>query len=382
MIKLSTFYSNEKGKTFDKEYFLKTHLPLAKSAWGTALKKQEIDFGLSGRGAAVPPPYVAVIHLYFDSIEAIQSAIGPQHQTLEQQTSKFTDIQPVMQLSMVATDASPHETIEEEPSQTAAYVALCRALSFKDQRADIRGHDSLAHLFVSDDGRKTLESADSVRRGIAFSAQIYGMLVARTAFFDAKFTEAIAAGKRQIVLLGAGYDTRAYRFSSVLNGVTIYEMDISSTQNRKLSILRGAEVEIPSQVKFVPINFKTEKIRDVLLKHGFDPSVPTMFLWEGVTYYLTESVFRSTLQELQSLAPAGSAVCFDYLTLKQESGRMAEPVQFWISPESLVELLSSLRMTIVEHINPQEMEKRYLSLSDGTVAEKAFDVYRFVNAAV
>jgi methyltransferase (TIGR00027 family)/uncharacterized protein (TIGR02118 family) len=382
VIKMSAFYPNEEGKTFDKDYFLKTHVPLAEKAWGTALKKTEIDFGISGQGAGVPPPYIAVVNLYFDSIEAIQAAIGPQHRELAQQTSTFTNIQPTMQLSMIASDHSPEDTIEEKPSQTAAYVALCRALSFRDQRADIKGPDSLAHLFVSDDAKKTLESPESIRRGIAFTAPIFGMLVARTAFFDTKFKEALAGGIRQIVLLGAGYDTRAYRLSTLLTDAVIFELDISSTQNRKLDILRGAGVPIPRQVKFAPINFKTENIKDVLLKHGFNPSAATMFLWEGVTYYLTENVFRDTLKVIKSAAPKGSSVCFDYMTIKRESGRMAEPFQFWIKPEAIAEYLSSQDMAIVEHINPQEMEKRYLSLADGTVAEKAFGVYCFVHATV
>jgi methyltransferase (TIGR00027 family)/uncharacterized protein (TIGR02118 family) len=380
MIKMSMFYPNEEGKTFDKEYFMKTHKPLAEKAWGTALKKIEIEFGMSGQGAGVPPPYIAIISLYFDSIEAIQASIGPQHRELAQQTACFTAIQPIMQLSMVATDHSADDTIEEKPSQTAAYVALCRALSFRDERSDIKGPDSMAHLFLSEDGKKTLKDADSIRRGISFGAPIFGMLVARTAFFDAKFKEALSSGIQQIVLLGAGYDTRAYRFSSMLNDARVYELDISSTQNRKRNILLDAHIEIPPQVKFVSINFKNEKISDVLLKNGFNRSAPTLFLWEGVTYYLTETVFRETLTLLKSFAAKGSAVCFDFQTIKRESGRMAEPFQFWIKPEALCDSLLAEGFTIVEHLDPMEMEKRYLSLADGSIAEKAFEAYCFVHA--
>jgi uncharacterized protein (TIGR02118 family) len=154
MIKTSVFYPYDKEKTFDKEYFMKTHIPFVEKVWGASLRKIEIDIGVSGQGPAIPPLYVAIVHLYFDSIQSIQAAIGPQHQELMQQTSNFTDIKPIMQLSMVATDHSPDETIEEKPSQTAAYVAFCRALSFRDQRAEIRGPDSLAHLFIPEETRK------------------------------------------------------------------------------------------------------------------------------------------------------------------------------------------------------------------------------------
>lgn len=376
---MSALFPNTEGCSFDKEYFIKTHIPMTEKAWGTALKKFEIDIGLSGQGAGVPPPYIAIVNLYFDSIEAIQSAIGPQHKELAQLTAQFTTIKPIFQLSMVASGNSSDQTIEEKPSQTAAYVALCRALSFRDERTDIKGHDSLAHLFVSDDGKKALESADSITRGIKFCAPIYGTLVARTAFFDLKFQNAITDGIRQIVLLGAGYDTRAYRFSSMLSNATVYELDIPTTQKRKLDILRDANIKIPPQVKYVRINFKNESIKETLLKSGFDPTLQTLVLWEGVTYYLTETVFRETLSELKSFITKGSSICFDYLTKKWESGRIGEPFLFWISPEALCENLSSHDYKVIEHITPSDMEKRYLSLADGTVAEKAIDVYQFVN---
>ena len=380
MIKISVFYPNEEGKRFDKEHFLNIHIPLVEKAWGTSLKKKEIDIGVSGQGPNTPAPFVLVVHLYFDSIEAIQSAWGPQHQKLAQQTPEFTDIKPISQLSTVATDQSPDNTIEDKPSRTAAYVAFCRALSFRDERIDIKGPDSLAHLFISDELKKTLKNADSIRRGISFSSQIFGTLVARTAFFDDIFKKAIADGIRQIVLLGAGYDTRAYRFGSALKDATIYEMDIISTQNRKRTILREAGIVNPQHVKYVNINFKTENIKDTLLKHGFDSSIPTIFLWEGVTYYLTEEIFSNTLKVVKSFAPSGSSICFDYQARQRESVATGEPFQFWISPEALNDRLLTQGIEILDHINNNEMEKRYLTLSDGTIAEKASDVYHFVHA--
>ena len=382
MIKLSTFYPNGEGRSFDKEYFMKTHLPLAEKSWGTALRRIEVDFGIGGHGPGVPPPFIAVIHLYFDSFDSFQAAVGPQHRELAQQTSRFTDIKPVVQVSAVATEQSPADSLVEKPSQTAAYVALCRALSFRDERAAIKGPDALAHLFVSENGKKSLENADAVRRGIAFTAPLYGMMVARTAFFDMKFREAVEGGIRQIVLLGAGYDTRACRFSSLLGDTAVHELDIRSTQGRKLEILRGAGIAIPPQVRHTAIDFTSESIGDVLLKNGFDRSIPALFLWEGVTCYLAENVFRDTLEGVQSFASKGSAVCFDYHTAKRESLVTAEPFRFWIKPEALVEYLSAQGFTVLDHLDSREMEKRFLTLPDGSTAEKAFDEFRFVHAGM
>ena len=100
---------------------------LAEKAWGSALKKKEVDFGICGFGAGTLPAFTAVVHLYFDSIESFQSAYGPQHRELEKQTSNFTDIIPIGQVSTIASSATQDESIEKSPSRTAAYVAYCRA---------------------------------------------------------------------------------------------------------------------------------------------------------------------------------------------------------------------------------------------------------------
>ena len=79
MLKVSVLYPRTEGGKFDMEYFLRQHLPLVDKAWGAALIKKEIDAGLSGPGPGTPPTYVAAAHLYFDSIESFQAALGPQH---------------------------------------------------------------------------------------------------------------------------------------------------------------------------------------------------------------------------------------------------------------------------------------------------------------
>jgi uncharacterized protein (TIGR02118 family) len=101
MLRVSVFYPNTEGGTFDMEYFLRQHLPSVDKAWGAALIRKEIDAGLSGPGPGTPPTYVAVAHLYFDSIESFQAALGPQHKELEKDARNFTDIKPTIQVSKI-----------------------------------------------------------------------------------------------------------------------------------------------------------------------------------------------------------------------------------------------------------------------------------------
>ncbi len=101
MLKLSVFYQYTEGTKFNMEYFLTKHMPLVEKAWGGALKKKEIDSGLCGSERDTPPIYIASIHLYFDSIESMLSAVNQQHQEMEKDRPHFTDILPITQLSRV-----------------------------------------------------------------------------------------------------------------------------------------------------------------------------------------------------------------------------------------------------------------------------------------
>ena len=121
---------------------------------------------------------------------------------------------------------------------------------------------------------------------------MYGYFIARTAFIDNIFENAINDDIPQIVFLGAGYDTRSYRFIKQLKSTVIFELDINTTQQRKTEILKKNKIDIPNSLSFVPINFNTDEIADVLSKAGYDKTKKTLFIWEGVTYYLTKEKIK------------------------------------------------------------------------------------------
>jgi uncharacterized protein (TIGR02118 family) len=101
MLKVSVLYPYSEGGRFDMDYFLRRHLPLVDKVWGPALIKREIDAGFCGPGPGTHPTYVAMAHLYFDSIGSFQAALGPQHKELEKEAPSFTDIKPIIQISEV-----------------------------------------------------------------------------------------------------------------------------------------------------------------------------------------------------------------------------------------------------------------------------------------
>ena len=101
MIKVSVFYPNEEGKKFDMEYYLNKHGALLKEKFGPALKGIAVEQGLGGAVPGSPATYIAMGHLYFDSVEAFQTAFGPHAESIMGDIPNFTDIQPTVQISEV-----------------------------------------------------------------------------------------------------------------------------------------------------------------------------------------------------------------------------------------------------------------------------------------
>lgn len=103
MIKASLLYPNTAGARFDYAYYLDNHLPMVKARLGVALKRLAVERGLSG-APGMPAPYVALGHLYFESVEAMAQAYTPHAQEILGDIPHFTDLQPVMVVAEVLID--------------------------------------------------------------------------------------------------------------------------------------------------------------------------------------------------------------------------------------------------------------------------------------
>ncbi len=101
MIKVSVFYPNREGSQFDMDYYCNQHIPMVQQTLGDACKKAAVDAGIGGGEPGSPATYVAMAHLYFDSVEAFQAAFGPYAEEIMGDVPNFTDIQAIMQVSEV-----------------------------------------------------------------------------------------------------------------------------------------------------------------------------------------------------------------------------------------------------------------------------------------
>jgi uncharacterized protein (TIGR02118 family) len=101
MIKVSVYYPNAAGVSFDMDYYVNTHMPLCQTQFGSVLKGMQVEQGLGGGAPGAPATYVAVGHLLFDSVEVFQAAAATAMGPIQADIPKYTNIQPTIQVSLI-----------------------------------------------------------------------------------------------------------------------------------------------------------------------------------------------------------------------------------------------------------------------------------------
>jgi methyltransferase (TIGR00027 family) len=285
------------------------------------------------------------------------------------------------------------------PSKTCLYVAAGRALGAREPDESIRNPDYLAERLLGPDERAMVadqpvvqalerDFADLRQHPEAMGSVL--MMIIRTRFIEERLEHAIRDGASQVVILGAGFDTRAYRLTELLKAAHVFEVDQPSTQEYKKRRVREAGIEVPPNLTYVPVDFRHDKLGDVLAAAGYDPSQRTFFIWEGVTMYLPEAAVEETLRWVAAQAP-GSTIVFDFVgamvikfmttvdvnTLPEAAKRAisrlqrleaGEPWIFGVPDTGEREFLAKLGLELREALplGGEESFKRYLTRSDGT----------------
>jgi methyltransferase (TIGR00027 family) len=150
-----------------------------------------------------------------------------------------------------------------------------------------------------------------IKQTNAFTPGIYGAQICRTRFIDEAVQAALEQGIVQVVILGAGFDTRPYRLAG-MDRVNVFEVDLPAVQADKKKRLQKHFGKLPEHVTFLPIDFDKQGLETVFTGTTYDPSRPAVFIWEGVTQYLTAEAVRQTLTFVGTSAP-GSMIVFTYV---------------------------------------------------------------------
>ncbi|OGP83293.1 MAG: hypothetical protein A2Z08_00165 [Deltaproteobacteria bacterium RBG_16_54_11] len=293
-------------------------------------------------------------------------------------------------------------SVQEQASGTAMWCVLMRALAAAESREGIKRGDYLAEIFLPDNQRALLKTP--AQRKWALKKQppgMYAYILARTFYFDHIVEQALQENIPQIVILGTGYDSRAYRFQKLAKETRFFELDTFPTLQHKKELLQKANIPIPKNVIFVPIDFNKDTFEEVFFRAGYDKHKKTLFLWEGVTEYLDSKAIDTTLRFIKANSPAGSLVCFDYeapwhglvgdeLTALQELDDFwkknfpNEPSEWTIEASAMNAFLSERGYKVVDHLQAKEddIQKKYFAFRDSLAIGRVPAIFGLVNASV
>jgi methyltransferase (TIGR00027 family) len=220
-----------------------------------------------------------------------------------------------------------------------------------------------------------------------------GGILARTRYIDERLAVELAGGVEQLVILGAGYDSRPYRSLGAGDAVAVFEVDHPATQEVKAAKVRELFGTIPDHVTFVPVDFCRDDLGHCLSRGGYRPGRKTLFIWEGVTYYLTAEAVDATLGFVTRNSGRGSSIIFDYFPRSVIDGtcrtrearglvklveRMGEPFRFGIEDHELRQFLSARGFGDFEVISASACKEAWFHGRNRSI--RVPEYFRFVHA--
>jgi len=257
-----------------------------------------------------------------------------------------------------------------------------------DKRECYAGPDSVAYMLVPPFLKPVIRSRWLFRIFSLrfFPGGMYEYVIARTRYFDSVFAEALQKDFDQIVIFGAGFDSRALRFSKLNKGTRVFELDAPTTQQEKLKALKSKKLAIPENLVFVPIDFNREKLANKMVQAGFVSGRKSLFLLEAVTMYLPQNAVESTFGFIQGVSGRGSLIAFDYVyagVLRKERryygeresslktlAKVGEEWTFALEEGEDERFLGRYGFSLKDHSGRPELEDKYFKNSRGAIVGK------------
>jgi methyltransferase (TIGR00027 family) len=265
--------------------------------------------------------------------------------------------------------------MDNGPSHTALATAYARAYhQIADQPAIFDDHLAVPLLGVTADELTELSTRAGDQVGAVISDRGRRLFFAtRARVAEDAVAAAVAAGTRQVVILGAGLDTFAYRDQNP--DLRVFEIDHPATQAWKRDRLAAVGIDIPATLTLVPVDFETQDLAAELESAAFTRNEPAIFVWLGVIFYLTASAARSILEYIAGQAQPVEVI-FDYLQparteedrahLQARAERLSatgEPFFSYFTPDEIATLLRTLGFTTIDDQAAQDVITTYLGES-------------------
>jgi methyltransferase (TIGR00027 family) len=267
-------------------------------------------------------------------------------------------------------------------SRTAALVTLYRAIESSRPPATRLFDDPFAPLFLGWRFRTALRLSRLPVIGPAMPWSLVdghwsgprGTVAVRTRYIDDLLGEALRQGVKQVVILGAGFDCRAYRIREIAQS-RVFEADHPATQAQKKEIVSRRLGSLPSHVTYVPIDFTTGTLDAVMPAAGYRGDLRTFFICEGVTHYLPADTVDAVFRYVGRSA-ARSQLVFTYIHRGMLDGssqfvgadntlatvrRAGEPYTFGFDPGDLSRYLAARSLALVDDVGSDVYRERYLT---------------------
>jgi methyltransferase (TIGR00027 family) len=288
------------------------------------------------------------------------------------------------------------------PRSTAEGVCALRAAGALERDPTLRCPDDMAAGFLGGFNTTTLAKFRATRGVIVkgFNRKIPGAYpyeIMRAKFIDEVVLGEAALGLDQLIVLGAGFDSRPYRLADRLRGVRVFEVDHPATQASKRVRLRRLMGEEPAGVTFVAVDFTRDDTEAELQAAGHDRSARTLVVWCGVSPYLPEEAVGRVLAWVGRHQSPRTSIVFDALWAGAVDGSrnydgavklrkaLSETGEClcWGIPEGRVgETLSRYGLQVEREVGPQEGRATYLRRSDGTLFDPPYGFGVLIQARV
>lgn len=264
------------------------------------------------------------------------------------------------------------------PSRMAEGIAMQRFAETSKNKKERICYDPYAIHFIRpeiiefgknnpEEAKILVEQMEQLLPGLSSS------IIARVRYFDDYLKICLKKGIKQLVILGAGYDTRAYRIEKLTDKIEIYEVDHPITQKFKKNVIEKLFGH-DKFVKYAPIDFETQNIYDELPKYGYKSDSKTLFIMEGLSMYIPKSAIEDTLSYITTNSKKGSSLIFDFYpeslvnstnkeriatNIREYLIKQGEPLKFGIEEEDIEKFLKIRGFKNITVVNSNKYKNLY-----------------------
>ncbi|MEN6339979.1 MAG: SAM-dependent methyltransferase [Clostridiaceae bacterium] len=265
--------------------------------------------------------------------------------------------------------------IDSKTSRTAEFTCTARCISYLEKRPLYHTGDYVSLEIMNSLVKLLLHFPPFVRSFLKCTPEgMYEYVIARTRYFDEAFQRALTDGTEQILILGAGFDSRGIRFAADTSRARVFELDSPTTQTAKKKRYLQKHIPIPKNLTFVSVDFDKQRMEDRLLACGFLQNKTTLVLMEGLTMYLQPVSVEALLTTLHSLLGNGSMIAFDFIDaalvsqnviIEAESAlvssveRSGEAFHFGLTPTQAAPFLLNAGFFLTDLSNADQLKERF-----------------------